>query len=50
MTKTNKHTSKIRCEVETKATAELNTEIQAELQVPDKSISELIEEVEETDV
>jgi len=50
MTKTNKHTSKIRCEVATKATAELNTEIQAELQVPDKSISELIEEDEETDV
>ena len=50
MTRTDKCTSKIRCEVETKATAELNTEIQAELDTPDKSISDLLEENEETDV
>jgi hypothetical protein len=47
MTKKHKCCGKVRCEVETKATASLNEQVEKELNVPDKSIAELLENQED---
>tara|TARA_B100000287_G_scaffold280284_1_gene264161 strand:+ start:423 stop:581 length:159 start_codon:yes stop_codon:yes gene_type:complete len=47
MTKKHKCCGRVRCEVETKATAGLNEQVEQELNVPDKSIAELLENQED---
>tara|TARA_R100000988_G_scaffold102884_1_gene79827 strand:+ start:602 stop:760 length:159 start_codon:yes stop_codon:yes gene_type:complete len=47
MTKKHKTCGRVRCTVEAKATASLQAEVQEELDVPDKSIAELLEKQED---
>ena len=47
MTKKHKCCGRVHCEVKTKATASLDEQVEQELNVPDKSIAELLESQED---
>jgi|TARA_B100000519_G_C14202580_1_gene418642 hypothetical protein len=49
MTKKHKCCGRVRCELESKATAELQEEVREELNVPDKSIAELLNSEDNTE-
>ena len=49
MSKEQKCCSKVHCELESKATAELQEEVREELNVPDKSIAELLNSEDNTE-